>query len=86
MKVVAKDIETICHFSKQGIVPLRFKYQDDGGSDIVIKVDKIISKDREKLCGNIALIFDCQSIIDGVGKLYQLKYIVQDCKWFLFKI
>lgn len=85
MKVVAKDIEIICHFSKQGITPLKFKMQEQD-SYKVIKVDKVITKTTEKLCGNIALIFDCQSVIDGVAKLYQLKYIVEDMKWLLFKI
>ena len=85
MKVVAKDIEMICHFSKQGITPLKFKMQEVDNYK-VIKVDKVISKSSEKLCGNIALIFDCQSVIDGVEKLYQLKYIVSDMKWILFKI
>jgi hypothetical protein len=85
MKVVAKEIEVICHFSKQGITPLKFKMQEKDNYK-VIKVDKVISKTSEKLCGNIALIFDCQSVIDGIEKLYQLKYIVEDMKWLLFKI
>jgi len=85
MKIVAKEIEMICHFSKKGITPLKFKYQCEDG-DKVIKVDKVISRTSEKLCGNIAIIFDCQSVIDGVEKLYQLKYLVSDMKWLLFKI
>jgi hypothetical protein len=85
MKVVAKEIEVICHFSKQGITPLKFKYQEQDNYK-VIKVDKVISKTNEKLCGNIALIFDCQSVINGVEKLYQLKYLVEDMKWLLYKI
>lgn len=85
MKVVAKEIEVICWFSKEGVTPLKFRYQEQDNYK-VIKVDKVISMDKEKLCGNIALIFNCQSIIDGVEKLYQLKYIVQDMKWLLFKI
>lgn len=85
MRTVAIDIEMICHFSKDGITPLRFRYQE-GDSYKVIKVDKVITRSTEKLCGNIALIFDCQSVIDGVEKLYQLKYIVSDMKWIIFKI
>jgi hypothetical protein len=87
MKVIAKAIEVIVHFDAQGVVnPLRFKYIDGDGSEKVIKVDKVISNTSEKLCGNIALIFDCQSVIDGEMKLYQIKYFPLEMKWLLWKI
>jgi hypothetical protein len=85
MRTISVEIEMICHFSKTGITPLKFKYQE-GDSYKVIKVDKVVSKSTEKLCGNIALIFDCQSAIEGIERLYQLKYLVSECKWLLFKI
>lgn len=85
MKIVAKEIEMICYFNKEGVKPLKFKYLEED-SYKVIKVDRVISRDNEKLCGNIALIFDCQSVIDGIEKLYQLKYLVSDMKWLLYKI
>lgn len=86
MKVVAKDIEMVVWFSKEGIKPIKFRYEDDNRSYITVKVDKIISKSQEKLCGNIALIFECQSLIDGEMKLYQVKYFVTEMKWLLWKI
>ena len=86
MKTIAKEIETICLFNNQGITPIRFKYQEDDESYKVIKVDKVITKNIEKLCGNNVWIFDCQSVIDGVERLFQLKYFITDCKWVLFKI
>lgn len=86
MKIVAKNLEMICHFNSNGINPIKFKYQEDNGSNKVIKVDKVIGKNMETLCGNSAWIFDCQSIIDGVERLYQLKFIISECKWLLWKI
>jgi hypothetical protein len=86
MKTVAKEIEVICHFSKEGITPLKFKYEETDSSYKVIKVDKIISRAEERYCGNIALVFDCQSVIDGVERLFQLKFFKSECKWVLFKI
>jgi len=85
MRTVAMDIEMICHFSKEGITPLRFKYQESDNYK-VIKVDRIISRDTEKSCGNLVLVFDCQSVIDGVERLYQIKYMISDMRWMLFKI
>lgn len=86
MKVVAKDIETVVWFSKEGIKPIKFRYEDDNGAYITIKVDKIISKSQEKLCGNTALVFECQSLIGSEIKLYQVKYFVTEMKWKLWKI
>jgi hypothetical protein len=88
MKTVAKDIEVICHFDRKGNVnPLRFKYQEKDGDEYkVIKVDRVISRSQEKLCGNVALVFDCQSSINEVVKLFQLKFFKLECKWLLFKI
>jgi hypothetical protein len=87
VKVVAQEIQVIAHFNTQGIIkPLRFKYTDQDGSEKVIKVDKVIDTTTEKLCGNLALIFDCQSVIDGVEKVYQLKYFVMEMRWLLWKI
>ena len=79
MKVVAKDIEMVVWFSKEGIKPLKFRYQDDNGY-VTIKVDKIVSKSQEKMCGNIALVFECQSLIGSEMKLYQVKYFVTEMK------
>lgn len=86
MKVVAKDIEMVVWFSKEGIKPIKFRYEDDNGSYITVKVDKIIGKSQERLCGNLALIFECQSLISGEMKLYQLKFFVSEMKWILWKI
>jgi hypothetical protein len=86
MKTVAKEIEVICHFSKSNVTPLKLKYEETDSSYKVIKVDKVISKSEEKFCGNISLVYDCQSVIDGVEKIFQLKYFKSECKWVLFKI
>jgi len=86
MRTIAKEIEMICLFNAKGVTPIRFKYKEYDSSYKVIKVDKVISKNMEKLCGNFAWIFDCQSVIDEVERLYQLKFIISECKWILFKI
>ena len=59
MRTIAKEIEMICLFNSKGITPIRFKYKEEDSSYKVIKVDKIISKNSEKYCGNITFVFDC---------------------------
>lgn len=87
MKVVAKPIEMIAWFTKDGILsPLRFRIEGEDQTVSVIRVDKIIQKDKERFAGNPMMVFKCQSLINGVQKIYEIKYEVNTCKWILFKM
>ncbi|MGG7143449.1 hypothetical protein ACQPVP_08280 [Clostridium nigeriense] len=84
MKVVAKPIQMIAWFNKDGSInPIRFKVEEDG--DKVIKVDRVLKTERERLAGNIMEKFTCSSVIDGIEKLYEIKYDSNTYKWILFK-
>ena len=84
MKVVAKPIQMIAWFNKDGSInPIRFKIEEDG--EKVIKVDRVIKAERERLAGNIMEKFICSSVIDGIEKLYEIKYDSNTYKWILFK-
>jgi hypothetical protein len=87
MKVVAKPIDMVCWIDSKGnICPIRFRYTEGDESYKVIKIDKVVSKDIEKFCGNNMLVFTCLSQIEGIQKKYELKYELSTCKWMLFKI
>lgn len=87
MKVIAKGIEMVAWFTEDGSpIPLRFRVKGEGGVANVIKIDKIIFKEKEKLAGNLMIVFRCQSIIDNINKIYELKYELCTCKWMLYKI
>lgn len=82
MKVVAKPISMITHHLEDGSInPIRFKMEDK-----VIKIDKIIKQEREKLAGNIMEKFLCSSTINGTEKIYEIKFDTKTYKWILFKI
>lgn len=63
--------------------PYRFKMP---GTECVIKVDRVDYSQEEKLAGNKMLVFRCRSIIDGTERIYELKYELGTCKWYLFKM
>ena len=87
MKVVATPIEMVAWFTQEGIPrPVRFRLVNEEGTYTIIKIDRIISKDREKLAGNEMLIFRCESMITGIHKVYEIKYEIRTCKWILYKI
>lgn len=79
-------IEMIVWFTKDGIPhPIRYKLTDENKSNLVIKVDQVITRTEEKLAGNKMIVFRCQSIINGALKMFELKYELNTCKWFLYK-
>lgn len=87
MKVVVRPIEMVAWTDVNGkINPVRFRIANEDESISVIKVDKVITVDKEKLAGNNMLVYKCQGEIRGTERLYEIKYELGTCKWVLFKI
>lgn len=87
MKVIAKPIELISITKENGsITPIKFKYKNDDESTQVIKIDRILFSEKEKLAGNIMYLYRCQSLIDDLERIYELKYELSSCKWVLYKM
>ncbi|HHV63607.1 MAG TPA: hypothetical protein GXX46_00800 [Peptococcaceae bacterium] len=87
MKVYMQPIESIVWFTKEGIPhPIRFRIQAEDQTYRVIKVSRIITRQEEKVAGNRMLIFRCQSEINGLLRVFELKYEINTCKWYLYKI
>lgn len=87
VKVISKPIEMITYTDSNGEVrPLRFRVEAENNIRKVIKIDKIITKKKEKLAGNPMLVFKCQSAIGNMLKIFEIKYDLKDCKWILYKI
>lgn len=81
-----RPIEMIAWFTQEGVPnPIRYKITSSDTSNVVVKVDRIVSRSEEKLAGNRMIIFRCQSEVNGQLKLYELKYELNTCKWFLYK-
>lgn len=87
MKVVAKPIDIVSWTDKTGeINPVRFRITNEDEGETVIKVDRVITHDLERLNGNKMYLYRCQSRINGVEKIFELRYEVSTCKWMLWKI
>ncbi len=87
MKILAEPIEAAVWFkSKEKPHPVKFRYSNTDGLVRTINVDKIISIDEIKIAGIRAFVYRCQSEIAGTMKLYELKYLVSDCRWELYKM
>lgn len=86
MKVIAQYIEMIAHFKEDGsIIPIKFRIYEDAELKVV-KIDKIQECKIEKLCGNKMLVYTCCGIVNGINKMFEIKYDIEQTKWMLFKI
>ncbi|HEY8805761.1 MAG TPA: hypothetical protein VIM42_11780 [Clostridium sp.] len=87
MKVLALPIEMVSYTDNKGnIKPVRFRMQIGDEPMQVIRIDKVIVKDTEKFAGHIMLVYKCQSLIEDVSKLFEIKYELSTCRWILYKI
>lgn len=87
MKVLMRSVDMICCTSKEGLItPIKFRIADKEKEYKIIRIDKILSRDEEKLAGNRMLVFKAQSIIDNCEWRFEMKYEFSTCKWFLYKI
>ncbi len=87
MKIVSKPIEMIAWFKEKKIPePLRFRLKNDDHSYLIIKVHKILEIREEKLAGIRSYVYHCQSTVHNTEKIYELKFIIGECKWILYKI
>ncbi|AGC69548.1 hypothetical protein Cst_c25980 [Thermoclostridium stercorarium subsp. stercorarium DSM 8532] len=87
MKILMRPVDMISYTTKDGAVyPVKFRISDDRDENRVIRIDRVVSRREEKLAGNRMLVFTVKSVINGTECLYEMKYELSTCKWFLYKI
>ena len=87
MKIYMHPIESIAWFTKEGIPhPLKYRILTEDKTYKTIKVNHVLFRSEEKIAGNRMLLFRCQGEVNGILKIFELKYELSTCKWYLFKI
>ena len=87
MKILAEPIDAIVRFkNKDKPMPYKFRYKDREEVFHEVKIDKILMVEEMKMAGMRAFIYLCQSELEGMTKLYELKYLISDCRWELYKM
>lgn len=84
MVILNKPIEVIAFFKNGLPRPYRFRVENEDGSLLVYKVDKVLFRNREIVNKQAHIIVRCQGVVDGIMKEYELKYDVQNTKWSLY--
>lgn len=87
MKILMKPIEMIAWFNKDNYpIPLRYRVASEDLTNTVIKIDKVLFREEEKLAGNRMVLYRCESVINQVQRIFELKYEISTCKWYLYKM
>lgn len=87
MKVLMKPIEMIAWFAKDKYpIPLRYRLTDENMAETVIKVNRVLFKEEEKIAGNRMILYRCETTLNDIHRIFELKYDISTCKWFLFKM
>jgi hypothetical protein len=87
MRTISKPIEVLTITDTLGnMAPLRFKAKTKSDEDIVICVDKIESKEIDKMAGNLMLLYKCRGIVNDKARNFELKFEIKSCKWMLWKM
>lgn len=86
MKVLMKPIDMIAWFTAEGVPrPIKYRLMEEEKYH-TIRVDRVMERSEEKWAGNRMLVYRCQSVIEGREQVYELKYELNTCKWFLYKM
>ena len=51
----------------------------------VIKINRVVNREIEKLAGNVMEKFVCIASVNGVERIFEIKYELLTKKWILFK-
>ena len=86
MEVLMKPVDMIATFAKDGTPrPLRLRIEE-GDEAVVINVDKILSKTHQKFGQYTNIIFQCQGVINGRRRIFELKFDRGACRWYMYRI
>ena len=87
MKTLARPIEVLAYTDTLGnMSPLRFKAKTKDDADVIINVDKVESRELEKMAGNLMLLYKCKGVVNEKQRDFELKFEIRSCKWILWKM
>ncbi len=89
MKLRNLPIDVIARFRVKGPEipdPYKFRYKDEHGNAYDVRVERIYHIKDHHFGGKRFFIYRCVSHIAGEERMYELRYLVDECKWELYKM
>lgn len=87
MKTLAKAIEMISWTEESGrIHPVRFKIESATGEKLVYAILRVHTMELDRIAGNKLYRFICEIELNQTLRLCELRYEIETCRWYLFKL
>jgi len=87
VKIVAKPIEMIAFFHEfKRPEPYKFRYTEENGDRRVVIVEKVLTVECSHIAGMESLLYTCRTSINDIIWTYQLKYIIKEYRWELYRM
>ena len=86
MKIVAKPVDALVIFHQgEHPLPYKFKYAAKDGAVKYVQVDKVLETEERQFGSMPVIIYRCQSRVGEQDVRYELKYVLRDARWELYK-
>lgn len=87
MKVYNKPISVVSITDFRGnITPIKWKIEGNDGEHLTYKITQIMKRDRKRIAGKTSIEIVCLTVINGIEKPCELRYVPDNTSWSLFKI
>ena len=87
MEIINRPIEMISFCAANGeLKPLRFRYEGYGHHTRIVRVREILSAKESALVGIQSFLYLCRAMVDGRDQLFELRYMVKDHSWVLYRM
>ena len=87
MKIISRPVEMIAWFHQQKWPePVKFRLRGSDGALETIRVDRVAEVREEKRAGIRSYVYRCQSQVGEQQRIYELQYLVEECRWVLYKM
>lgn len=68
------------------IRPIRFRFEDPDHCMRTVSIQEVVSEKEIQYVGIEAFAYVCRACMEGMQKMYELRYTVRTHKWVLFNI
>ena len=87
MKILNKPIRVISVTEQDGsITPLKFQYTNERKEVKTVQLSNVHGKTEEKLGGSKIFTYKCSMLKNKEEVIFELRYEVNNCRWFLYKL
>lgn len=87
MKLVNMPIGVVAWLDKTGVPrPVRFRVIREDNDEKVIKLSKNMLREKVKQGGIVMDKLNCSCVLNGVQRVLEIRYYLENTKWMLFKI